>query len=76
MHQEHSTRHNRPHLHAIYQGAKVVLAVDTIDVLAGQFPRRQQRLLEGWAELHQQELLDAWRALQAGDNPLPIEPLR
>jgi hypothetical protein len=76
MYAEHSPRHNRPHLHAVYQRAKVVLAVDTIEALAGQLPRRQQRLLEAWAELHQQELLDAWHVLQAGGLPGRIEPLR
>jgi Domain of unknown function (DUF4160) len=76
MYPEHGGRHNRPHLHAVYQRAKVVLAVDTIEVLAGQLPRRQQRLLEGWAELHQQVLLDAWHILQSDRNPPPIDPLR
>jgi hypothetical protein len=76
MYSEHGKRHHRPHLHAVYQRAKVVLAVDTIEVLAGQLPRRQQRLLEGWAELHQQELIDAWNMLQADINPPAIDPLR
>ena len=76
MRSEHLTRHRRPHLHAAYQQSNVVLAVDTIEVLAGQLPRRQQRLLEAWTELHQQELLNAWHALQVGHNPEPIEPLK
>jgi len=76
MFSEHRTQHRRPHLHASYQQSNVVFAVDTMEVVAGQLPRRQQRLLEGWAELHQQELLDAWQILQAGRNPDPIEPLK
>jgi hypothetical protein len=76
MYPERSARHHRPHLHAVYQRNKVVLAVDTIEILAGKLPRRQQRLLEGWAELHHQELLDAWEALQSDRSPASIEPLR
>jgi hypothetical protein len=68
--------HHRPHLHAQYQDAQVVLALDTIEVLAGQLPRRQQRLLEAWVELHQAELLAAWQAAQSGRSPPKIEPLR
>ena len=76
MYPEHGTRHHRPHLHAVYQRTKVVLAVDIIEVLAGQLPRRQQRLLEGWAELHQPELLDAWHILQSHGTPPRVDPLR
>ena len=38
-------------------------------------PRRQARLVEAWAELHQSELIADWGRLQAGSEPLPIEPL-
>ncbi|MGH3147857.1 MAG: DUF4160 domain-containing protein [Rubrobacter sp.] len=43
--------------------------------MAGSLPRRQRRLIEAWAELHQQELMDDWQRLQAGRSPLPIQPL-
>lgn len=76
MFAERGQRHHRPHLHAIYQGQQVVLAVDTIEILARQLPRRQQRLLEAWAELHQDELMTAWRALQADQSPERIDPLK
>jgi len=76
MFSERHAPHHRPHLHAVYQESQVVLALDTIEVLAGQLPRRQQRLLEGWAELHQAELLAAWRVAMTGEAPPGIEPLR
>jgi hypothetical protein len=41
----------------------------------GSLPRRQRRLVEAWAELHQDELLADWQRLQAGELPLPIDPL-
>jgi hypothetical protein len=73
---ERGAPHHRPHLHAKYQEFRVVLALDTIEILAGELPRRQQRLLEGWAELHQEELLAAWQIATSGTSPPRIEPLR
>jgi len=54
-----------------------VIALDPIEVNAGSLPRRQRRLAEAWAELHQhqEELIDDWQRLQAGQPPLPIAPL-
>jgi hypothetical protein len=37
--------------------------------------RRQARLVEAWAELRQAELIADWERLQAGTEPLPIDPL-
>ena len=48
---------------------------DPVELIAGELPRRQQRLVEAWAELHQEELLADWARLQAGQTPLPIDPL-
>ena len=42
--------------------------------MAGSLPRRQRRLVEAWAELHQRELMDDSQRLQAGHSPLPIQP--
>jgi hypothetical protein len=39
-------------------------------------PRRQQRLIEAWAELHQPELMADWNKLQSGQRPVPIDPLK
>ena len=68
--------HHRPHFHAYYQEHVAVLSIDPVEVISGYLPRRQQRLVEAWAELHQAELRADWERLQAGRVPLPIEPLR
>ncbi len=67
--------HHLPHLHAYYQDDVAVLGLDPIELMAGELPRRQRRLVEAWAELHQEELLEDWRRLQDGQLPLPIDPL-
>lgn len=75
MFMEPLTPHNRPHFHAYYQEFVAVIGVDEVELLAGELPRRQLRLVFAWAELHQQELLSAWDLLQSGQLPFKIEPL-
>jgi hypothetical protein len=49
---------------------------DRASRIAGRgLPKRQQRLVEAWAELHQAELMTDWDRLQTGHKPLPIAPL-
>ncbi len=67
--------HHLPHFHAYYQDDVTVVGLDPVDVIAGSLPRRQLRLVEAWAELHQHELMADWERLQDGEAPLPIAPL-
>jgi hypothetical protein len=53
-----------------------IFGFDPVELIAGSLPRRQRRLVEAWAELHQTDLADDWRKLQAGRRPAPVEPLR
>ena len=76
MYAEPNAPHHRPHFHAYYQGDVGVYAIDTIELIAGQLPRRQQRLIEAWIELHHEELLADWERLQAGRAPFKIDPLQ
>jgi hypothetical protein len=75
MYMEVDEPHHTPHFHAYYQDDVAVFGLEPIDLIAGSLPRRQRRLVEAWAELHQDELLENWRLLQDGEAPLPIEPL-
>ena len=68
--------HHTPHFHAYYQDEVAVYQIDSLELLAGSLQKRQQRLVEAWAELHQQELLLDWERLQTGNPPLPIAPLK
>jgi hypothetical protein len=76
MYMEAGGPHHIPHFHAYYQNGIAVFGIEPVELLGGELPRRQQRLVEAWAELHQNELMDDWRRLQSGQLPLPIEPLR
>jgi len=67
--------HHTPHFHAYHGDDEAVYGLDPIELLAGSLPRRQARLVEAWAELRQAELIADWERLQAGTEPLPIDPL-
>lgn len=49
--------------------------IKPVELLAGTLPKRQQRLVEAWAELHQAELSADWNRLQTDLRALPLAPL-
>jgi hypothetical protein len=76
MYWEANAPHHKPHFHAYYQDDVAIYSIDPVELITGSLPKRQQRFVEAWAELHQQELRDDWERLQAGQRPMPIDPLR
>ena len=67
--------HHRPHFHAYCQDQVGIFSLQPIELIAGELPTRQRRLVEAWAELHEAELMADWHRLQTGQKPLPIAPL-
>jgi hypothetical protein len=72
---EPTERHHVAHFHAYYQEHVGVFSISPVQLIAGSLPQRQQRLVEAWAELHQDELLADWELLQQGRRPAAIQPL-
>ncbi len=68
--------HHTPHFHAYYQEHVGIFGIEPVDLIAGELPRLQRRLVEAWAEMHQTELIAGWNTLQEGRSPQPIEPLK
>lgn len=75
MYMETGGQHHRPHFHAYYGEDVAIFALSPLEMIAGSMPRRQQRLVEAWAELHEDELLTAWHSLQSGEPATAIAPL-
>lgn len=67
--------HGTPHFHARYGGQIAVFTVGPPALIAGDLPRRAQRLVVNWARLHQDELLRNWESARAGEPLIRIEPL-
>jgi len=76
MFMEAGLPHHTPHFHAYYREAVAVYSINPVELISGELPRRQQRMVEAWAELHQDALFEDWRRLQAGQLPQPIAPLQ
>ena len=76
MYAEPFAPHHRAHFHAYYQEFAAVFALDTLELIAGDLPLKQRRLVEAWAELHGEELRRDWELLQTGRRPQPITPLQ
>jgi hypothetical protein len=76
MFSEPGSPHHAPHFHAYYQGEAGIFSFSPVELIGGSLPRRQRRLVEAWAELHEIELLADWERLQEGRRPAPIEPLK
>ncbi|MBI5651614.1 MAG: DUF4160 domain-containing protein [Chloroflexi bacterium] len=67
--------HGVPHFHARYAGDKASIAIETLEMLAGNLPRRAHNLVLEWASIHRTELSANWRKTQQGTLPDDIEPL-
>ena len=76
MYVETGGAHHMPHFHAYYQDHVGIYDIEGIERLTGSLPRRQERLVLAWAELHQQELLSNWQTLQQGRPAIKIESLK
>lgn len=69
-------QHSLPHIHAEYQGRRAVMAIDSGATLSGNFPSKQERLVQAWIEIHRDELLADWSLAANGEEVFKIEPLR
>ena len=76
MYLEAHAPHHEPHFHAYYQDHVAIYTIDPVELISGSLPKRQQRLVEAWAELHQADLLADWDLLQSGKLPKKIVPLQ
>ncbi|WP_369751269.1 DUF4160 domain-containing protein [Candidatus Arthromitus sp. SFB-mouse-NL] len=68
--------HNPPHFHAQYGNQKVSIDINKIDVLRGEIPNKQLKMVLGWTALHQEELLENWELAKNNHELFDIEPLR
>jgi hypothetical protein len=68
--------HNPPHIHGYYQDNTIVIGIHDCDIIGGQIPARQLRLIQAWIEIHRDELLANWELCQNGEKPFQIEPLK
>ena len=62
-------------IHAFYNDHRVIVNINTLEIVEGTFPKRQQQLLFAWMLLHQEELRANFLLARQGEKPFPITPL-
>ncbi len=67
--------HDPPHFHAIYGEHDAQISIWSGTILGGRLPRRAERLVKEWTQLHRAELFDNWRRARNGEPLVRIEPL-
>lgn len=65
----------RPHFHAIYADVEASFDIESLELIVGGLPRRANKLVLRWAELHQGELRRNWELLRSTGRVIPIAPL-
>ncbi|MDI6739288.1 MAG: DUF4160 domain-containing protein [Candidatus Edwardsbacteria bacterium] len=73
---EETSRHHKPHIHVRYQGEKASIAIEDGQMLAGEIPPRQLRMVQVWIDIHRDELMADWELAVAGEEPFRIAPLQ
>ena len=68
-------QHNKPHFHVYYGEYRASVGVDG-ELIAGQLPVKQLRLVQAWAAIHEEELYAAWNNAVQNIPFGKIEPLR
>jgi hypothetical protein len=64
-----------PHFHAHYADYKAAVNIVHGNVLKGNFPGRQLKLVLAWCELHRDELMQNWELAKMGKPLNRISPL-
>ncbi len=69
--------HYPSHFHAIYNEFEAVFSIESGEIIQGDLPKKQLRLVQAWTELHRAELLENFISLSS-NNPsyIKIEPLK
>ncbi|MFC2156046.1 DUF4160 domain-containing protein [Acidobacteriota bacterium] len=70
------SEHNPPHVHVYYNEFKAILDIQKCEIIEGNLPKRQAKLVQAWAEIHKEELQADWQLASNGELPFKIDPLR
>ncbi|MCD6476029.1 MAG: DUF4160 domain-containing protein [Anaerolineaceae bacterium] len=50
--------------------------IRTCEIIEGNLPKKQTKLVLAWAELHQEDLIADWNLVMNGEEPFKIQPLQ
>lgn len=56
---EDNIQHSKPHIHVYYNEFEASIGIDG-ELLAGELPPKQMKLVQAWIAIHEDELYKAW----------------
>ncbi len=68
--------HIPPHFHASYAGQEIIVSINDLEVLDGEMPSKQLKMVLGWAAFHQTELIENWELAVKKQDLFTIDPLQ
>jgi len=68
--------HLPSHFHADYGDYSCCISIEDIELISGNFPNKQLKMLYGWAALHQEELREEWYLAERQKELFRIDPLK
>ena len=68
------TDHTPPHIHAYYGKYSASFKFNG-NILEGEMPQKQSKLIQAWILLHQEELIANWNLSKNSESPFKIKPL-
>ena len=71
-----TAEHNAPHIHVRYQAQRAVYGIPDGDLLAGDLPPKQRKLIVAWIAIHADELMADWALAIEGKELFRIDPLK
>ena len=74
LYHEKGTQHSVSHVHAKYNDYEMSIDFDG-NILAGELPRKQTKLVEAWVLLHTDELRASWTAYRNDGELIKIKGL-
>lgn len=70
------SEHNPPHIHVYYQEFRAIVNIKDAEIMEGNLPPKQIKLVLAWVELRKEDLLADWELAMNGELPFKIEPLK
>jgi len=68
--------HLPAHFHAEYGEYTCCISIEDIELIDGNMPNKQLKMIYGWAALHQEELSEEWYLAQQQKELFPIDPIK
>ena len=67
--------HLPPHFHAEYGEYEALYAIETLETIGGELPRRAHALVLEWTTMHRAELMANWDRAREGVPLRDVQPL-